>query len=210
MVKFFVYLQVNRRRLGDARRYVAFDMSNRPQFLESSTAVIDTYGNSLGGIIGDKLTDAWVAWDLEHNEWFNDEPVVFNFGDRQLEACFNQLSQFAITWDTVDVNQPPNWMDCFDGMPLQWRRNGHETLANAIGETLESIAVVDRMFRTTVLDNKNHPKQIRESSEFWMLYALEFEFNTCTVVLYNALDENGLQGEPLSGGEVSKQRIVAT
>jgi len=185
-------------------------MVRRTQFLETASAVIDTYGSDLRGIVGATLTDAWVAWDLEHDEWFNDEPVVFEFNGRQLEACFNQLSQFAITWDSIDLNQPPNWMDCFDGMPLEWRRNGHETLTAAIGAKLENIVIVEHIFRTTVLENERDPETIGESSECWMLYAMEFQFNTCSVVLYNALDENGLQNKPFSGDDFSKQHLIAT
>ena len=85
---------------------------------------METYGDSLHSIVGATLTKSWIAWDLEHDEWFNDEPVIFQFNDCNFEACFNQLSQFALTSDSVDINAQPNWMGCFDGnaarMASEW------------------------------------------------------------------------------------------
>jgi hypothetical protein len=150
-----------------------------------------------------------VAWDLKHNEWFNDEPVILRFGDCNFEASFNQISQFAMTTDCIDIASPPNWMDCFEGMPFEWRRNAHTSLPHVIGKTLRDVAIVDCLFRTTVVENPTNPRQRGKQSESWTLHALEFKFDEYCLVLYNALDENGLQNEPLSGDDISKRWLIA-
>ena len=180
-------------------------MGKRPNFVDSSDAVIELHGDEIRSFCGSALTDAWIAWDLKHDEWFNDEPVILRFGNRNFEASFNQLSQFAMTIDSVDITAPPNWMDCFDGMPLAWRNNAHESLKRTIGNTLRDVAIVDYLFRTTVVEASVDPSRCGTQSESWSLHALEFKFDACSLVLYNALDENGLQTEPLAGDDISKR-----
>ncbi len=119
------------------------------------------------------------------------------------------MSQFALTWDSVDIDAQPNWMACFDEMSLEWRPNGHPSLSLAIGKTLCDIAIVNSLFRTTITDKRTQPERIGEQSVSWLLHALEFKFDDCFLVLYNALDENGLQNDPLVGSEFRKKWLIA-
>lgn len=163
--------------------------------MESVDAVLKKDADSLRELIGSKLTDVWLAWHTDHDEWFSDEAVVFRFGQRQLEACHIQISQLLITWNTVDLEQPPSWLGCYGEMPLVWQKDRHPSIVPALNATLEDIAMVEYL-----------PQAPANSRE--LLYALEFKFDSGSLSMYNALDENGLKSEPLSGPEYRKHWIA--
>jgi len=179
-------------------------MNRRTDFLETAEAVLEKDADRLRELIGSKLTDVWLAWDTRHDEWFTDEAIVFRFGQRQLEASHMQISQMLITWDTVDLKQPPNWLGCYEDLPLVWQKNKHAAARSVVGGSLENIAIVE------YLNQEQGPVGLSHLYGKELLYAIEFKFDRGSLVLYNALDENGMQNEPLSGSEIRKHWIASS
>jgi hypothetical protein len=126
-------------------------------------------------LIGQRLHDAWLMWDLDTDRWFADGPVVLGFPDANLEITHRKFDECAITWDHVDMLQPLHW----SGLRLDWRENAHPALESARGRRLREANVIERLmaasWRPTVL------------------HAVELLFEgPCRLAIFNALDENGL------------------
>jgi hypothetical protein len=98
----------------------------KPDFL-SADEQFDRQTTRLRSIIGLRLTETWLVWNLEHDEWFADLPVVLRLNDGpQLEVCWEKMDDLSVTWDTIDVTVTPKaWVE----WPLEWRREAHPALA---------------------------------------------------------------------------------
>lgn len=182
--------------------------NNRPEFVHTVEAALDKYGSSLRSIIGLPLNRGWVAWDNSHDEWFSDEVVILQFGDCNLEACFYKLSDFAITWNTVDVSLQPNWMGCWEGLNLEWRQNAHPAFANVLGKELRDVVLVSYNYKTTVVQDPKHPEQVGQKQTWRLLNAIEFHFHDASLTLFNALDENGLENDLQKDDEFIKWSVL--
>lgn len=126
-------------------------------------------------LIGQRLHDIWLMWDLDADRWFTDGPVVLGFTDTNLEITHRKFDECAITWGHVDMLLPLHWSD----LRLDWRENAHPALRSVRGRRLRDANVIERLmaasWRPTVL------------------HAVELLFEGPTrLAIFNALDENGL------------------
>jgi hypothetical protein len=155
-------------------------------FLSDVESVIAAHGDYLRKLLGTRLTESWIVWDRDEESWFADEPVVLGFEGRNLEIVFWQLDELSLTWNAIDLQQPPNWFGCYDGLNLEWRRNAHPVLGTALGRTVDTISLVEMLNETGIMPGRE-----------WLLHALQFHFGNSTMTIYNSLDENGLSNDIL-------------
>jgi hypothetical protein len=141
----------------------------------------------LRSLAGRRITAAWTVWDLLHDEWFADLPVVIRLDDgRQLEVCWEKFNDLSITWDTIDVAVTPKaWVE----WPLEWRTTAHPALLACLGSRIQSVRATTFRFTTPNVDDP------REASEVWLTAGLWLATGSRGVHIFNALDENGLSDE---------------
>jgi hypothetical protein len=90
------------------------------ELIESPEEMQRKHGLALSGLVGRRLTAAWVVWDVEDDAWFSDAAVVLDFEGKRLELdCFG-LASVSVTWDTLNLGTPPNWYGAED-LILEWR-----------------------------------------------------------------------------------------
>jgi hypothetical protein len=78
-----------------------------PDFLPADEQ-FDRQANRLRSLLGAQVADAWVVWNLEHDAWFADLPVVLQMeSGLQVEVCWEKSDDLSITWDTIDVSVKP-------------------------------------------------------------------------------------------------------
>lgn len=164
-------------------------------FLHSVESVLSKHGDQLRGLIGRELTAVKVVWDLDDDSWFADEPVVLIFGDIQLEIVFWQLYELALNWNTIDMNQAPNWFGCYGDMNLEWRDCCHAGTTTAIGQTVSDLRLVELFSESKVSTRSD---DAGNEDGIWWLHALEFQFTKATLTIFNALDENGITADRLT------------
>ena len=136
---------------------------------------------------GRRVAETWTVWDLEHDEWFADLPVVLrlNHGP-QLEVCWEKLDDLSVTWNTIDVTVKPRaWVE----WPLEWRQAAHPALAAIADATLEQISATS--FRL-VTGNVADP---RDTHAVWLTTGLWLATSHGDLHIFNALDENGLAAQ---------------
>ncbi len=61
----------------------------QPQYVNNTSDFIRRHGGILLSVLGKTLSEAWVIWDNEDNEWFPDGPVLLDFDGVILEFCCN-------------------------------------------------------------------------------------------------------------------------
>lgn len=165
----------------------------RPDFLTAEDQ-FRQQSLSLRNLVGLRIAAAWTVWNLEHDEWFADLPVVIGFEEGpQLEVCWEKFDDLSITWDTIDVAVTPKaWVE----WPLEWRQTAHPALAACVGSTIQDAQATTFRFTT---QNTDHPHDV---SSVWLTAGLWLATSGGGVHIFNALDENGLSdARPERDGE---------
>lgn len=141
-------------------------------FYESSTELLAAQRTRLRSLIGQRISNIWIATESD-GAWFSDEPAVICCGETQLEIAVYQIGLMAMTWNTINLAGPANWLGCWnlDGDSYRWRPATEPAFANAIGKTIEQIQIADG------------PSGVD---------AVEFSHNSGVLMLYNAGDELGV------------------
>jgi hypothetical protein len=164
------------------------DVSGWRPTWEPAETHLRTHATRLRSLRGRRVTDAWIVWNLELDEWFADLPVVAQFEDGlQLEVCWQKFDDLSITWNTIDVTVTPHaWVT----WPLEWRSQAHPALSDIIGHAVVHVDVTEHLFTTRTVDQPNDIHSVWLTSGIWLQTAQS------GLHIFNALDENGLSNEP--------------
>jgi hypothetical protein len=159
----------------------------RPDFRPGHEQVA-LHAARLHAVLGQRIVESWGVWDLEHDEWFADLPVVLQFNAGVgLEVCWEKFDDLSITWDTIDVGvTPTGWVE----WPLEWRPHPLPALAAVAGQTVSALAATSFLFRTQNVD------QPHDVSEAWLTTGLWLGTESGGLHIFNALDENGVDTNP--------------
>jgi hypothetical protein len=171
-----------------------FDISGWvPQWAQGRDHVSGQRTNLLA-LHGHRIIDSWLVWDLQHDKWFADLPVVLVLDHgRQLEVCWKNLDILSITWNTIDVSTTPiAWVT----WPLAWRSQGHESLRAVTGQTITLAAFTEYRFTTRQLLPPTN-----ELRSTWLVAGIWLETHDGGLHIFNALDENGLSSSAPIVGE---------
>lgn len=141
---------------------------------------------------GKTIVDSWLVWDLQHDKWFTDLPVVFLLDDqRRLEVSWMKFDELSLTWDTIDLDaRPTGWVD----WPLAWRSQGHDALRAVTGHRINSVSFTEHLFTTQQVTPP--PPMGAEWSSVWLVGGLLMSTDAGDLHIFNALDENGLSHGP--------------
>jgi hypothetical protein len=129
-------------------------------------------------ILGQPLLGSWLVWDLDDHAWFTGGPVVLGFPDANVEIAHRKFDECAISWDTIDMQAPLN----YPGLRLDWSSDTHPAVVAACGRFLRQVNIIERVM----------PAPWRPTA----LHSVEFLFDGVRLELFNAMDENGISGEP--------------
>jgi hypothetical protein len=140
-----------------------------------------------------RIVDSWLVWDLQHDTWFADLPVVLMFDHgEQLEVSWQKFDDLSITWNTIDTKRTPiAWVD----WPLTWRPQGHAALRAITRQTITSTAATEHRFVTRQIAPPTN-----DEHSTWLVGGIWLGTDAGGLHIFNALDENGLSGEMPSDG----------
>lgn len=162
-----------------------------PTWYHDANALAAAHRHRFARLIGQPLVGSWLVWDLDDQAWFTGGPVVFGFPEANVEVTHRKFDECAISWDTIDMQAALDW----PGLRLDWWADPHPAIQAALGRALTSVNIVERI----------SPNAWRPN----VLHALEFFFGDVRVALFNAMDENGLSGDPEVSLPVGFWRRVA-
>lgn len=162
-----------------------------PKFFMDVYQICEKYEQHFKELIGKYISETWIVWDKNHNEWFRDCPIIFNINGIQLELCAYKLDQFAITFNEINLSEKLDWygMDEFD---LEWRRDAFAELLQIKNKLIKNIEIIEYNFSTEVIYSKNEPESIGYKASCWVLNGIGFELESSYFSIYNGLDENAI------------------
>jgi hypothetical protein len=144
----------------------------QPSWQHGLASIRTRHGRRLAGLVGRRLSRAWLLWDRDADEWFADAPVLLDFDGDQLEIQHQKFDDLSITWATADPNKPVSFPE-FD---MAWRIGAMPDLAHLEGQYLRETSLLEW--------------QGGDLADGMVAVHLRFDDGHLTV--YNALDENGL------------------
>jgi hypothetical protein len=150
----------------------------QPQWLQGRDTITAAHGRRLADLTGLTLRHLWLVWDMQADEWFTDCPVLLDFGDQRVAVNHQKFDELAVTFDTIDPNQPVVWPTS-DGFQLAWRPEPLIQLAALTGQQLHHVDLLE-WAGGDLADGT---------------VAIGFTFPARHLMIYNALDENGLDYE---------------
>ncbi len=173
-------------------------MFDRNLSLDSSARLLEVHGPQLRALLGRTLDALWVAWDGSRDAWFSDEAVVLQVGETRVEVVCWRVGDIVLSWNAIDLARTPAWVTSWDReRKLCWRRDALGSVAAALGQSISAIHVLEHRSRARGLWDGAHPS----GAEAWLLHGLEFTLASTTLLVFNALDENGLTLDPPSGAD---------
>lgn len=145
-----------------------------PDWLSDPVSFCDRHVAALGALLAGKLVSTWVLWDTTHDEHFAEAPVILQF-DRgpQIEVCCWKLDEMSLTYDRIDVSDPPDWG--WEPRAFEWRRDALRPLASVLGAQLQTVGLIEIEFTA--------------ARSAWCLGGLEFGFEEASLGIYNGLDD---------------------
>ncbi len=171
---------------GHNRRVDDFGIPGyRARWLTGRTAVATAHGPRLAGLTGRTLTRVWLAWDLTDDSWFADCPVLLDFAGEQVEVNHWKFDEIAISWNSVDPTRGVRWLGS-DDVPIAWRSEPLPELTGLVGRPVTGVEL---------LEWHGDPGDLANGT-----VALGVDLGDTVLVVFNALDENGLSVGPLPPG----------
>jgi hypothetical protein len=144
----------------------------QPVWQRGLASIRARHGRRLGGLVGRRLTYAWLLWDRDADEWFADAPVLLDFDGEQLQIQHQKFDDLSIAWATADPNRPVS----FPETNLAWRSGAMPDLAHLEGQYLREVSLLE--WRGGDLADGT--------------VAVHLRFDDGQLTVDNALDENGL------------------
>jgi hypothetical protein len=144
-----------------------------------------------------RVVDSWLVWDLEHDKWFADLPVILMLDDgRKLAVSWRKLDDLSITWNSMAVSATPiAWMT----WPLARRSQSHESLRSVTGSVINAVASTKHRFTTRQVAP---PTAVgAETYATWLIRGIWLGTDGVGLHIFNALDENGLSNDPVGTGQ---------
>ncbi|BCJ50417.1 hypothetical protein Asp14428_18920 [Actinoplanes sp. NBRC 14428] len=153
-----------------------------PEWLNGRDRITALHGQRLARLAGRTLEHIWLVWDLDADKWFEDAPVILDFGDERVSIDHQKFDDLCITWNAVDPIrsiQDPADEDPFN---LAWRPEPTLRLVELAGRTLNRVELLEWVGGMDDMANGS--------------IAIGFDLAPDWLTIFNALDENGLAFGP--------------
>ncbi|WP_020578747.1 hypothetical protein [Actinopolymorpha alba] len=116
----------------------------QPRWLIGLPSISAEHGRRLRSLVGRRLTQTWLVWDLNDDEWFVDCPALLDFDGERVEINHNKFDEVSITWNSADPRQPVTWPSFDDYHPrLAWRNDTPPELVALQGQRLRAIEFLE-------------------------------------------------------------------
>jgi len=173
------------------------------QSVSTLPELLDQHAQQLAALVGQRLVQTWIPWDLAEQTRFVDESIVLVFSESALSVAFSKLSDVMLSWDGACLDRPPATVaDWSFGFNLEWRQPTDGPLSAVAGSTL---TVVEALEQRVDFKSVGSPGP---ANSVWMLNGLRFWFDKHVLEIFNALDETGIASEP-STGDIFRTATIA-
>ncbi len=167
--------------------------SYNPKFYTETGDIFTELNEAFGKLIGKVISEVWVAYDINENEWFKDCPVVLKIDDMQVEICAYKMDELAITLNSINMSEKLNWYDMED-FELEWRMNVFPDLLTILNKKICDIEIIEYNLIAEIIYNKDIEQSKKASA--WLLNGIGFKLEDGYCAVFNGLDENNISIKP--------------
>jgi len=153
-----------------------------PEWLNGRDSIMALHGRRLARLAGRALEHLWLVWDLDADTWFEDAPVILDFGDERVSIDHQKFDDLCITWNAVDPTRSIEDPADEDPFHLAWRPEPTPQLAELAGRTLNRVELLEWAGGKDDMANGS--------------IAIGLDLAPDWLTVFNALDENGLAFGP--------------
>jgi len=153
-----------------------------PTFSTDREQFIHQHKPLLRSLIGQQFIDLWLLWDVAEDEWYSDAPVVLRTKQMQVELCANQLNEFAITTNTINLTSAVSSVDMEDGETKQYAWRKLEDESRLLQSRISRVEVMELQFDS----------RIGSGQQEWLLNGVCFNLEEGCLSVFNGMDTNGL------------------
>jgi len=114
----------------------------KPNFHYEAESFFNEFNEALSILIGKKISRFWIMWDVNHNEWLKDGPVILEIDGDKFEFNNSGMSEFSLTINAIDLNIKLDWYGSGDEMPLIWKENGEPNLVKNLNKPITGINIL--------------------------------------------------------------------
>ncbi|SRR5579883_501396 len=154
----------------------------QPQWTDSATELLKLVTHT--SLVGLQVQALWSLWDEEHDEWFNDAPIVICTQKEQLEFCATGLNEFSFSLDSIDLSALVYW--CVDEAPdtkaFRWVRQKNPEFRDLAGKVITGIEIIE--------SSTEKDMQTFLGLEPWILSGVALELQDERLEIFNGLDCN--------------------
>ena len=174
-------------------------------YLHDTTDLLSRKSSLLRSFQGQTLLDSYIVWNTASDHWNNLSVIILKFDDDQLEVCCADLDRLSVLKNSTDLSTAPvvDW-DMED--TYEWKKNALNEINPLRDQTLNSIKVVEYELCTRPPDEQKGGKNTLCS---WILLGLWLEFDQGKLLIYNALDENGVANQIDEPGAIRMHELLS-
>ncbi len=168
-----------------------------PTFYNTVEDFILNNHSKLKNLIGKKIKESFVIWELNDNEWHSDGVVVITLEDCNIEICNKNLNELSVTLDEIDLSIDLESYDCeeYGKIDFEWRKDNLEQLNRIKGRTIEEIEIINYRFKSATIYNKSVLDKVNEHHVDYLLNGIGFKLDEGYVSVFNNLDTNGISND---------------
>ncbi|WP_162819922.1 hypothetical protein [Kordia sp. SMS9] len=161
----------------------------KPQYFSHAIPFLKKNKHFLLHVLDKKISNYYVQWNTEFNEWNADGPIILIIDEIQYEFTAVQLCDYSMTINKIDLSKKLDWYGAGDEMPLIWKESAFNHLNIIQGKTIRNIFLIEYNF---VLENSIENEIVNEKD--YNLVGIEFEFHETDncLSLTNGLDCNDI------------------
>lgn len=109
----------------------------QPRWAHGVAEAAAVHGPGLATLLGRQLTGYSVGWYTPRDIWFDDIPVLLDFGGEQAEFMWSHYECVSVTWNTIDPAVPPRYK------PVSWTQGRLEPLNRLRGQHLWAVDLLE-------------------------------------------------------------------
>lgn len=98
-------------------------------------------------LIGQSLDSVWGVWNHATKQ-FEDDALVMQFSRCIFELNRNLLNHFGFTWDSIDLQEEPEWAD--NGAACEWRQTGDSDWNKVLGRRLNEVTFLEMELKVEI------------------------------------------------------------
>lgn len=175
-----------------------FGLENyEPTFYSTINEFIKYNGVTLKNIIGKKIDESIVMWEVNDDEWHRDGVVLICVEGCNVEICNKNLNELSVTLNEINFSSDLESYDFeeFGKFKFEWRKDALAILNNVKGRIIKEIELIEYKFEYIITYDKNIREETGKKQFAYLFNGIGFKLDDGYISFFNAGDTNGISND---------------